>query len=246
MHGVVPAAGEGTRLRPLTDDRPKALVELGGRPLLAHCFETLLDLGVDSLVVVVGYRGDQIVDRFGDRYAGVPIEYAVQDEPVGLADAVLRAEPLVDGDFVLLNGDNVFDADLTPLLERHHKAEADATLLVDEVTTDEAAATGVLRFDDDGELSGIVEKPVDPPSTRVTRGCYVFSPAVFPACHLVQPTARGEYELSDAVDLLLGAGRPVETVAFEGRCVNVNTPADLDAAERLVAGRPPSTGRDEG
>jgi len=235
MQGVVPAAGEGTRLRPLTDDRPKALVELGGRPLLAHGFDTLLELGVAALVVVVGHRGDEIVERFGDAYSGVPIEYVEQPEPVGLADAVLRAEPHVDGDFVLLNGDNVFDAAPASLLERHRATDADATLLVDEVTTDEAAATGVLRFDDDGALDGVVEKPVDPPSTRVTRGCYVFSPAVFHACHLVRPSANGEHELSDAVDLLLRAGRPVETAAVDGRCVNVNTPEDLAAAERLIA-----------
>ncbi|MDZ7701383.1 MAG: sugar phosphate nucleotidyltransferase [Halobacteriales archaeon] len=237
MDGVVPAAGEGTRLRPLTDGRPKGLVELRGRPLLAYAFDTLLELGVSSLVVVIGHRGDAIVERFGDAYEGVPIEYVEQPEPVGLADAVRRAEPHVDDDFVLLNGDNVFAAAPTRLVERHRAADADATLLVDEVSTDEAAATGVLRFDDDGTLEGVVEKPVDPPSTRVTRGCYVFSPVAFHACHLVRPSARGEHELSDAVDLLLGAGRTVETVPFEGRCVNVNTPDDLQAAGQLVAER---------
>ena len=234
MQGVVPAAGEGTRLRPHTAEMPKGLVEIRGQPLLAHCFDPLLDLGVEELVVIIGYRGEQIVERFGEQYRGVPVSYAVQEEPVGLADAVVRAEPHVDGDFVLMNGDNLFDADLRPLIDRHSEADAEATLLVDEVTTDEAASTGVLRFDDDGELSGVVEKPVDPPSTRVSRGCYAFSPLIFHACHLVQPTDRGEYELSDAVDLLLGAGRTVGTVPFDGRCINVNTPEDLERAEALL------------
>lgn len=235
MKGVVPAAGEGTRLQSHTEDRPKGLVEIAGQPLLARCFDTLLDLGVDGLVVVVGYRGDQIVDRFGETYEGVPVAYVRQADPVGLADAVLQAEGHFDGDFVLLNGDNVFDADLSPLLERHHETGADATLLVDQVSTDEAAETGVLRFDDDGDLAGIVEKPVDPPSNSVSRGCYAFSPVVFHACHLVQPSARGEYELSAAVDLLLRAGRRVETVTLDGRCVNVNTPTDLERAEALCS-----------
>jgi len=177
------------------------------------------------------------VDRFGEQYDGAPVSYAVQDDPVGLADAVIRAEPYVADDFVLLNGDNVFDADLTPLLDRHFGTDADATLLVDEVSTHEAAATGVLRFDDDGELTGVVEKPVDPPSTRVTRGCYVFSPVMFHACQLVQPSDRGEYELSDAVDLLFGAGRTVESVPFNGHCVNVNTPEDLQRAAQLCSTR---------
>ncbi len=236
MHGVVPAAGEGTRLRPLTEGRPKPLVEVAGRPLLAHVLDQSVELGVEGLVVIVGYEGDQVREAFGDAHRGVPVAYVEQPEPVGLADAVRRAEPHVDGDFVVMNGDNVFDADLSGLLDRHREADADATLLVDEATADEAAATGVLRFDDDGALEGVVEKPVDPPSTRVTRGCYVFSPVAFHACHLVRPSARGEHELSDAVDLLLAAGRPVETVGFEGRCVNVNTPEDLEAAAALVGG----------
>lgn len=234
MKGVVPAAGEGTRLRPHTDDQPKGVVEVAGRPLLAHCFETLLELGVDGLVVVIGYRGDQIVDRFGDTFEGVPVEYVVQDEPVGLADAVRRAGEHIETDFLVCNGDNVFDADLTSLVETHRTAGADATLLIDEVSTDAAAETGVLRFDDDGELAGMVEKPVDPPSTRVSRGCYAFSPAVLHACHLVRPSSRGEYELADAIDLLLRAGRTVETVPLDGRCINVNTPDDLERAERLL------------
>ena len=236
MYGVVPAAGEGTRLRPLTDDRPKPLVEVAGRPLLAYPLDTLLELGVDELVVVVGYRGDQVVEAFGDAYRGRPVTYVEQPEPAGLADAVRRAEPHVEDDFVVVNGDNVFDADLAPVVARHREADPDATLLVDEVSADEAADTGVLRFGDDGTLEGVVEKPVDPPSTRVTRGCYALSPLAFNACHLVRPSPRGERELSDAVDLLLAAGRAVETVPLEGECVNVNTPDDLDAAAELVEG----------
>lgn len=235
MQGVVPAAGQGTRLRPHTHEQPKGLVEIAGQPLLAHCFDSLLELDVDGLVVVVGYRGDQLVDRFGDTFEGVPVEYVVQEERLGLADAVGRVADGVDGHFVLLNGDNVFDADLSRLVDRHQAAEADATLLVDEVSTDAAAETGVLRFEDD-ELAGVVEKPVDPPSTRVTRGCYAFSPAIFHACHLVRPSDRGEYELSDAIDLLLSAGRTVETVGLAGQCVNVNAPEDIERAESLLAG----------
>lgn len=236
MQGVVPAAGEGTRLRPLTDDRPKGLVEVGGQPLLAHVFETLVDLGVEELVVITGYRGEQLVEHFGNAFEGVPVRYAEQAEPAGLADAVLTAEDLVDGDFVVLNGDNVVDADLRRLVEHHRTTDADATLLVEAVTPERATEGGTLRFDDDGTLAGVVEKPDLPPSTGVTRGCQVYSPAIFPACHLIQPSATGEYELSRAVDLLLAAGRPVETVPLEGRCVNVNDHHDLAAAEGLLEG----------
>lgn len=236
MYGVVPAAGAGTRLRPFTDDRPKPLVEVAGRPLLAHCFETLVGLGVDELVAVVGQGGEQIRRRFGGAFDGVPISYAEQPEPTGLADAVLAAEPFVDGDFVVLNGDNVVDADLTAVVERHRVAGAAATLLVEAVSPERATEGGVLCFDDGGQLTGLVEKPADPPSTWVTRGCHAFSPRVFAACRQLEPSATGEYELTAAVDRLVQAEARVETVPLRGRCVNVNTPADLVRAERLFQG----------
>lgn len=236
MQGVVPAAGEGTRLRPLTDGRPKALVEVGGRPLLAHCFDTLVELGVDELVAVVGQGGEQIRRRFDDAFDGIPVRYAEQPEPRGLADAVLEAEPFVHGDFVVLNGDNVVDADLSPLVQRHRAMAAAATLLVEEVSPDRAAEGGVLCFDDDGQLAGLVEKPNDPPSRWVTRGCHAFSPRLFAACRRLRPAATGEFELTAAVERLVEAGARVETVPLDGRCVNVNVPADLARAERILQG----------
>ncbi|WP_268105473.1 sugar phosphate nucleotidyltransferase [Natronomonas gomsonensis] len=97
MYGVVPAVGEGTRLRPLTDDQPKGLVAVASEPLLAHVFATLRESGVDELIVVVGYRKAQIIEYFGDTYRGLPITYVHQREPHGLGHAVLQAAPYVDG-----------------------------------------------------------------------------------------------------------------------------------------------------
>ena len=129
MDGVVLAAGEGTRMRPLTADRPKGLVEVAGQPLLTHCFDTLLSVGVDRLVVVVGYRGDDIVSRYGDQYRDAPIAYVRQDDRLGLAHALEQARPAVDGTFVVLNGDNVCRANLAAAVERHRETDASATLL---------------------------------------------------------------------------------------------------------------------
>ena len=101
MQAVVPAAGEGTRLRPLTAERPKGLVEVAGKPLLTHVFEALSPLGVEEIVVVVGYHGDAIREHYGDSVDGVPLTYATQDRRRGLAHALLQAEPHVDGDVVV-------------------------------------------------------------------------------------------------------------------------------------------------
>lgn len=235
MQAVIPAAGRGSRLRPLTDDRPKGLVEVGGRPILTHCFETLLDLGVDELIVVVGYRGDDIVEYYGEAFAGVPVTYTRQAERAGLADAVLTAEDHVTGDFLVMNGDNVYDADLSPVIATHRRTGADATLLVDEVSPGRAEQGGVFELDD-GEIAGLVEKPEHPPSTRIPRGCYAFSTQIFHACHLVEPARTGEHELTDAIDLLLYTGAPVEVVEFDGWCTNVNTPDDRRTAEKHLSG----------
>lgn len=230
MKGVVPAAGRGTRLRPATDERPKALVEVGGRPLLAHVLETLRP-HVDEFVVVIGYRGGQIRDRFGEAYRGTPVTYVEQPDPRGLADAVLRAEAAVDGDFLQLNGDNVLRGNVDELVDVHGDRGADATLLVDRVPPERARRGGVLELDGDGAVAGLVEKPDDPPSRLATTGCFAFSPRIFEACRAVEPPPRGEYELTDAVDRLLEAGGSVETVRLEGWRVNVNSAEDVRRAE---------------
>lgn len=218
-------------MRPLTADTPKGLVEVDGRPLLAHAFDALVDLDVDELVVVIGYRGEQIRDHFGSAYDGCPITYVEQSDREGLAHAVALAAPHLDGDFLLYNGDNVCDANLAALVERQREADAIGTALVESVSRDRAARGGVFDLAD-GEIVGLVEKPADPPSTLVPRGVWAFDRRITHACALVRPGRTDERELSDAVDLCLYAGWTVETVPIDGWCVNVNTRADIERVER--------------
>jgi len=228
MDGVVLAAGEGTRLRPLTAEQPKALVTVAGRPLLEHAFDALLSVGVDRLVVVVGYRGDQIVDHYGDSYRGTPVTYVTQADRLGTAHALKQAIPVVSGPLVVLNGDNVCRANLDAAVERHRATDAAATLLVESVPREQATTTGVVETDEDGRVTGLVEKPDDPTSTLVTRGFYAFGSAIGPALDRIDPADRGEYEITDAIDDLLARGHRVETVTLEGWCHNVNEPADRE------------------
>ncbi|UPW01280.1 sugar phosphate nucleotidyltransferase [Halorussus gelatinilyticus] len=242
MLGVVPAAGEGTRLRPLTDDTPKGLVEVAGRPLLAHVFETLADSGVEEIVVVVGYEGDAIREYFGDSAAGLPLSYVEQDQQSGLGHAVLQAESHVDGPFVVLNGDNVVAGDLRAQIARQRDPDVDAVVAVEEVDPETARETGVVAVEDGNEgaprrVTDIVEKPADPPSTLATTGAYVLPAEVFDAISLLRPSARGEYELADALGVLIRAGARVEAMRTDAEFVNVNAPADRDAAARLVGER---------
>lgn len=236
MKAVILAAGEGTRLRPRTRELPKPLVDVAGKPILTYCFETVIDLGIEEAVVVVGYEGDEITDRYGDSYRDLALEYASQPERTGLAHAVLAAEEYVDSDFVVLNGDNIYSANLSDVLSRHAATDADIAFPVEKVPPSRAKEGAVGEFDASGDLAGLVEKPDEPPSARVPAAFYVLPPAIFPACRIVRPSDRGEYELPDAIDLLIYSGYTVETVPFEGWRVNVNTERDIERAEERLAG----------
>ena len=236
MQAVVLAAGEGTRLRPLTEDKPKGMVEVAGKPILTHCFEQLVELGVDELLVVVGYRKEVIISHYDDEFEGVPITYAHQREQKGLAHALLTVEEHIEDDFMLMLGDNVFDANLRDVLNRQREDRADAAFLVEEVPWDEAGRYGVCDTNKYGEIVDVVEKPDDPPSNLVMTGFYTFTPAILHACHLVQPSNRGEYEISDAVDLLLKSGRTIDAIRMDGWRTDVGYPDDRERAERRLEG----------
>ncbi|WP_255291462.1 sugar phosphate nucleotidyltransferase [Natrinema sp. CBA1119] len=163
----------------------------------------------------------------------MPINYVHQRDRLGLDPAVLQAEPHVDGSFVVVNGDNIFGTSLRPVVEAADREDTDGALAVTTVSREAATKTGVIETVD-GSVTDIVEKPTDPPSTLVKTGCYVLPEDVFEACKLVQLSAEGEYQLSEAVGLLVSAGYAIETVQIDER-VNFNQPDDIDRARELVA-----------
>lgn len=231
MQAVVLAAGEGTRLRPLTDDTPKGLVEVAGRPILTHCFTRLAALSIDEIVVVVGYRADQIIDHYGRTFGEIPLTFVQQPERRGVADALLAASDHVSGTFALMHGDYLFGVELAELIDRHRRRRPAGTLLVETLPDDQAVGYGVCEFDGEGELVGLVEKPETPPSNVVITGFFVFEPPIFDACRRIQPSDRGEYELADAIDALVEAGYNIDLVHADGWLVNVNTTEDLERGE---------------
>ena len=239
MDGVVPAAGKGTRLRPLTDDTPKGMVMVGDRPLLSHVFDRLVAVGVDHLVVVVGYELGAITDYYGDQYDGTPITYVHQRDQMGLGHAVAQCEPVVSGLFVVCNGDNVFARPQQAAVDRARDDGVDAVVVTERVDREQATKTGVVETtpgsDTDADrVHRIVEKPAEPPSRQATTGWYVLPEERFDALALCRPSDRGEYELADGVSVLAAAGATVDTVRLDGRRVNVNTPADIERAANLV------------
>ncbi|MFW5896210.1 MAG: sugar phosphate nucleotidyltransferase, partial [archaeon] len=173
--------------RPLTDTRPKSLLPLGEATLLKRTMATSRAVP-DRFIVVVGYRGEEVEAALGDAFEGIPIEFVTQAEPAGTADAVGQVAELVSERFLVLNGDLVFDASVVDEM-----ADASASAIAVR-SVDDPSQYGVV--DVDGEVvTGIVEKPEDPPSDLVNAGLYAFEPAVFEAIDRVEPSPRGEYEL---------------------------------------------------
>ncbi|USZ71490.1 UTP--glucose-1-phosphate uridylyltransferase AglF [Natronosalvus halobius] len=234
MQAVVLAAGKGTRLRPLTDDKPKGMVEVAGKPILTHCLKQVVDLGADELIIVVGYEKEKIIEHYGDDFQDVPTTYTHQREQKGLAHALLTVEEHIDDDFMLILGDNIFQANLSDVINRQREDRADAAFLVEEVPWEEASRYGVCDTNKYGEITDVVEKPEEPPSNLVMTGFYTFTPAIFHACHLVQPSNRGEYEISEAIDLLIQSGRTIDAIAIDGWRADIGYPEDRDAAEERI------------
>jgi glucose-1-phosphate thymidylyltransferase len=211
------------------------MVEVDGKPILTHCFEQLDELGADELIVVVGYRKQNIIEHYGDEFGGTPITYTHQREQKGLAHGLLTAEDHVDDDFMLMLGDNIFKANLEDVVRRQREDRADAAFLVEEVDWEEASRYGVCDTNKYGEVTDVIEKPEDPPSNLVMTGFYTFTPAIFHACHLVQPSNRGEYEISEAIDLLIRSGRTIDAIELDGWRIDIGYPEDRDEAESRLA-----------
>ena len=191
MQAIVLAAGEGTRMRPLSASCPKPMLPVAEEPLAAHTARAAVEAGADELVLVVGYEADTVRSHFGREYGGIPVEYAVQERQRGTADAVRAAREYVDGPFAVLNGDNVYDVDAVARL-------FDAGPAVGSYRVDDPSNYGVLSTDGD-RVTGIVEKPADPRSNLANTGAYVF-PEQASEWLDVSESERGEYEITDVVE----------------------------------------------
>jgi len=231
MQAVILAAGEGTRMRPLTATRPKPMLPVAGKPLLEHVLDACQPV-VDSAVVVTGYRGDAVRSHFGDDHRGVPVRYVQQDEQLGTAHAIEQAREVVDEPFLALNGDVLVE---TPLLESLGSVDG-AAMTVQHVDAPENY--GVVATDGD-RVTGIVEKPADPPSSLANLGIYAFTPEIFGHIDAVEKSPRGEYEITDAIQSYVDAGGSVVPVEHDGVWLDVGRPWELLAAnEHLMADLP--------
>ncbi|WP_049925560.1 bifunctional sugar-1-phosphate nucleotidylyltransferase/acetyltransferase [Halopiger goleimassiliensis] len=217
MKAVVLAAGEGTRIRPLSEAVPKPMLPVADRPLVAHTVDAAIDAGADEIVLVVGYEADSVRSYFGTAYRDVPVTYAVQHEQAGTAHAVRAARDHLEGPFAVLNGDNLYE----PASIERLFASAPAVCAVE---VEDPRQYGVLSTDADGTVDHIVEKPADPPTNLANAGAYAF-PSEAREWLDVPPSERGEHEITDVLARVIEeyAVTPVTT----DRWMDVGRPWEL-------------------
>ena len=200
VKGVLLCGGEGTRLRPLTRVINKHLLRVGQLPMLEYPLRAMLASGVDEIHVVCGGENySPIMKYLGSGSAfGAKISYSVQDEPGGIAQALGLAETFVgtDGCLVIL-GDNVFDDQFFSVVSNFKNCNYDSYAVLWSYVVENPQRFGVLQFDSGGDAVDVIEKPTDPPSNRAVVGVYLYTPDVFDLIRTLEPSERGELEISD-------------------------------------------------
>jgi glucose-1-phosphate thymidylyltransferase len=234
LKGLILSGGAGTRLRPITHTSAKQLVPVANKPVLFYGIEALVDAGVKEIgIIIAPETGDEIRAAAGDGSAfGAEITYIPQDEPAGLAHAVLTAEEFIDGaPFVMYLGDNLLADGLRGLVSTFRSDEPDALILLTPV--DDPSSYGVAELDGE-RVVRLIEKPKDPPSNLALVGVYLFGPLIFDASRSLEPSWRGELEITEAIDKLIDDGRKVQSEVVKGWWKDTGQLADMLEANRLV------------
>jgi len=233
MKGLILSGGKGTRLRPLTYTAAKQLVPVANKPVLFYAIEDLVASGITDIGIIVGDTAEQIKAAAGDgsRF-GARITYIPQDRPGGLAHAVGIARAFIgDERFVMYLGDNFIREGIAPLVHAFAQSEAAARILLYRVPNPSAFGVAVLDGD---RVVKLVEKPLVPESDLAIVGVYMFDHHVFEAVDSIAPSARGELEITDAIQWLVDHDYPVEPHVLEGHWIDTGKMEDMLEANRLV------------
>jgi glucose-1-phosphate thymidylyltransferase len=234
LKGLILSGGRGTRLRPITHTSAKQLVPVANRPVLFYGIQAMADAGIREVgIIIAPETGDEIRAAAGDgsRF-GVRITYIVQDEPAGLAHAVLTAEPFLgDAPFVMYLGDNLLQGGIEDLVAAFRDHGPDALILLTPVPDPEHYGVAELE---DGRVVRLAEKPPQPRTDLALVGVYMFTPAIHAAARAISPSARGELEITDAIQHLVDGGRRVEPHVVRGWWKDTGRLEDMLEANRLI------------
>ncbi|MFJ9946681.1 glucose-1-phosphate thymidylyltransferase [Kitasatospora sp. NPDC091207] len=232
MKALVLAGGSGTRLRPFSYSMPKQLIPIANEPVLAYVLRAVRELGVTEVGLIVGTRRPEIEAALGDgsRY-GVRLTYLPQDAPRGLAHTVSIARDfLADDDFVMYLGDNMLPDGVVDIAREFTARRPAAQVVVQKVA--DPRSFGVAELGPDGEVLRLVEKPREPHSDMALIGVYFFTAAIHEAVDAIRPSARGELEITDAIQWLVSSGAEVRASQYDGYWKDTGNVEDVLACNR--------------
>jgi glucose-1-phosphate thymidylyltransferase len=240
LKGLILSGGKGTRLRPITHTSAKQLIPVANKPVLFYGIEAMAEAGIEEVgIIIAPETGPEIEEAAGDgsRF-GVRISYIVQGEPLGLAHAVLTAEPyLGTSAFVMYLGDNLLQGGISELVAAFREHQPDALILLTPVSDPEhygvaelsQAAPGAT-----GRVVRLVEKPAEPATDLALVGVYMFTAGIHDAARAIEPSARGELEITDAIQHLVDHGMRVEPHIVRGWWKDTGRLEDMLEANRLI------------
>ena len=234
MKALVLAGGAGTRLRPITYTSAKQLVPVANKPILFYGLEQIREAGITEVGIIVGDTQEAIEAAVGDgsRF-DLNVTFVRQAQPLGLAHAVLTAaDYLGDDDFVMFLGDNLIQGGITDMVDAFRRDRPDAQVLLKRV--EDPQRFGVAVLDTQGSIVRLLEKPADPPSDLALVGVYLFTSQILSAARRIEPSMRGELEITDAIQRLVDDGAQVRASRVEGWWLDTGKKDELLEANRIV------------
>jgi glucose-1-phosphate thymidylyltransferase len=233
VKGLILAAGLGTRLRSLTESRPKPVIAVANKPIILYAIDNLVEAGVHDIGIVVSSSTIDSLKETLSSYERASFSYIMQAPPEGLAHAVkVSRDFLGDDPFVMYLGDNLFQNGINEFIQLFQRQpEVNAVLAL--VRVDDPRSFGVVTIED-GRITNLIEKPKEPPSDLAVAGVYVFDACVHEVIEGLKPSGRGEYEITDAILGLIKSGKNVAPVEVSGWWKDTGKPEDILDANRLV------------
>jgi glucose-1-phosphate thymidylyltransferase len=233
MKAVILAAGQGTRLRPVTLTMPKPLVPVANQPLIVYAIDVLKNAGLTEIGIVVNEMDSPIVSQLGDGSAhGVQLSYIVQREQKGLAHAVGLCRDFVGDDpFCVLLGDNIFQDKMEHLLRGFPDSSAELAIALIEVPDPKRFGIAEIA---DGKIIRVVEKPKEPPSNLAISGAYLFRKSIFDAIANIKPSWRNELEITDAIQYVISGQHEVHPYQLKGWWIDAGKPDSIIQANYLI------------
>ena len=234
MKGLILAGGSGRRLRPITHKTAKQLVPIANKPIIHYVIEDLVGVGITDLGIVVGDTAKEIEKSVGDGSQwNADITYIHQEEPLGLAHAVLIAESFLGQEkFVMYLGDNMFEDSLHEVVEDFESSSTNARLLLAKV--DNPQAFGVAELDEQGAIKGLEEKPENPKSDLALVGVYLFDSTIHRAVKAIEPSDRGELEITDAIQWMIDEESNIEQRTLKGWWIDAGKKDPLLLCNELI------------